>query len=378
MNVFIFSDNVPLPDEVALKRTAREKGLFVMGAGCGNSVINGVSIGLMSRIARGNIGIVGASGSGIHEISMLLDHMGLGISQAIGVGGRDLSGEVGGITMTQGLNYLRDDEATKVIVLVSKPPHPETMGKILGLVRECRKPVVVFFLGGDPNLVREAGAYAPSTLEEAAEMAAKLSRGEEPADTDFIGKCGNELAETAIREKELLSPKQKYVRGLFCGGTHNEEAILMLKGMAPDLHANVRFGNCIFLDNPRVSIGNSLVDMGDEEFTKGRPHPVMDPSILKDRLIKEGTDPEVAVVLFDLLLGYGAHADPVGTIEDALSYIQDKAKAGGRHICLVASLCGTDKDTQGFDNQKQRLEALGVRVLKSNSRAAILSGLIVR
>lgn len=377
LNTFIFSDNVPLEDEVELKKMALEKGLWVMGPGCGTSVINHISIGMMSTIREGNIGIVGASGSGIHEIATLIDRQGFGISQAIGTGGRDLSKEVGGITMIQGINFLENDKSTKVIVLVSKPPALSTAEKIFHLVKKSTKPVVIFFLGGDQQQIKEVGAYGALTLEEAAMKAINLAENETIPSRNFIEKCKIELAQLASEEKRKLSVKQKYLRGLFCGGTHSEEASMLLQDMIGDLYANLSFGNCQKVTNPHSSIKNTLIDMGDEEFTKGKPHPVIDPSILKERLWKEGSDPEVAVILFDLFLGYGAHQDPVGTIEETLAALREKAKEEGRYLSIVASVCGSTKDPQGFNEQKRRLEALGVKVLPSNAQTAILSGLII-
>ncbi len=379
LNAFIFSDNVSLEDEVAIKTLAEERNLWVMGPGCGNSVINNVSYGLMSKVAIGGIGIVGASGSGIHEIAALATQKGEGISQAIGTGGRDLSQAVSGITMLRGINYLENDPATKVIVLVSKPPHPNTEKKILSRVLNCKKPVVIFFLGGDEARIKESGAYCAKTLEQAAEIAVKLIRGERvELDVDFIAKCRSMLSEQAEQEKQKLQTGQKYLRGIYCGGTHNEEAILLLKSMLGEVHANVNFGGCTPLESARISIKHSVIDVGDEEFTKGKPHPVMDPSILNDRLWKEGTDPDVGVVLFDLLLGYGAHENPVGAIEEKLIAIKAEAKKQKRHISLVASVTGTDLDPQVLTKQQKRLEELGVIVLPSNAQAAILSGLIIQ
>ncbi|MCE5283437.1 MAG: acyl-CoA synthetase FdrA [Deltaproteobacteria bacterium] len=377
LNAFIFSDNVPIEDEVELKKMALEKGLLVMGPGCGTSVINHVSIGMMSTINEGSIGIVGASGSGIHQIATLIDRQGLGISQAIGTGGRDLSKEVDGITMIQGIHFLEKDQNTKVIVLVSKPPAPAPAEKIFDLVRKSAKPVVIFFLGGDQQQIKAVGAHGALTLEEAAMKAIKLANNEAIPPENFIEACKTRLAPLAAEEKGKLFPGQRYLRGLFCGGTHSEEAILLLQDMIGSLYANVSFGNCRKVANPHSSIKNTLIDMGDEEFTKGKPHPVIDPSILKDRLWKEGSDPEVAVILFDLLLGYGAHRDPVGTIEETLAAIRRKAHEEGRHVSIVASICGSTRDPQGFEEQKTRLEALGVKVLPSTAQAAILSGLII-
>lgn len=377
MHVFMFSDNVPLEEEIELKKLAKNNGLFMMGPGAGTAIIDNYSIGLMSKVRRGNIGIVAASGSGLQEVAMLVHQYGLGISQAIGTGGRDLSKEVGGSTMLRGIDYLEQDEETAVIVLVSKPPHPDTAQKIFDKVRIGRKPVVIFFLGGDARKIKEAGAYSAATLEEAAQMAAALARGTAPASCDFITEAKRELVARASAEKAKLLPGQRYMRGLFCGGTHSEEAVLLMQDFVPSLHSNLKFGNAELLENRHISVENSLVDMGDEEFTKGKPHPVMDPSILNGRLLQEASDPEVGVLLFDLLLGYAVHKDPVGTIEEILGAIRVKTTAEGRHLCIIASICGTDLDPQGFEDQKRRLEQLGVIVLPSNGKAALLTGLIV-
>ena len=376
-HVFMFSDNVPLEEEKKIKEIARSKNLLMMGPGAGTAVIDNIAVGLMSKIRPGSIGIVAASGSGLQEVAMLVHQFGMGISQAIGTGGRDLSKEIGGSTMLQGIEYLEQDTDTEVIVLISKPPHPETAAKIFEEVKKSAKPVIVFFLGGDPEEIRKAGAYAASTLEEAARIAVKLA-GKEPADNgDFIFRAKQDLVETAEKEKKRLCSEQKYLRGLFCGGTHSEEAVLLLQDFVPDLHSNLNFGKVSLLENRHLSLENSLVDMGDEEFTKGKPHPVMDPSILNTRLLQEADDPTVGVILFDILLGYGVHKDPVGTIEETLRNIKRDSEEKSMYISLVASVCGTDLDPQGLDNQIRRLEDLGVTVLQSNGRAALLAGLIV-
>jgi FdrA protein len=280
--------------------------------------------------------------------------------------------------MIRCFKYFEQDKDTDVIVLVSKPPYPATADKIYAQVKQCKKPVIIFFLGGDPVKIREAGAYAPDSLEQAAAAAVSLARGETPDLSSCIEKYIKSLAPQAAAEKAKLSSKQKYLRGLFCGGTHNEEAILILKKMLGELHANVKFGGVTYLENPHNSIGNSVVDMGDEEFTRGKPHPVMDPSILNDRLIQEGKNPEVAVILFDLLLGYGAHENPVGQIKEAIREINGTAKKEGRHISLAASITGTQLDPQGLENQIKGLADLGVKVLLSNAQAAIYAGLIAK
>lgn len=245
-------------------------------------------------------------------------------------------------------------------------------------MKTCSKPVVVYLLGGRAGDIRSAGAYAPESLEQAADFAVALAQGGEPAGTPYLEREKRRLAPLAAQEQAKLAPSQKYVRGLFCGGTHSEESILILRTLVEELSANVSFGGARLLDTPYVSVGNSLVDMGGEEFTKGRPHPVMDPSILNDRLMQEGSDPETAVILFDLLLGYGAHEDPVGCIEHTLREIRKRAGDEGRYVSMAAAITGTHLDPQDIFAQKRRLEALGVNVLESNAKAAVLAGLIAR
>ena len=185
------------------------------------------------------------------------------------------------------------------------------------------------------------------------------------------------FAELAAAERAKLSPRQKYLRGLFCGGTHSEEAVTLLQEFVPTMHSNIKFGKVHILEDRHQSVENSLVDMGDEVFTKGKPHPVMDPSILVERMIQEAHDPETGVILFDLLYGHAIHPDPVGAMEEALREIQRIEREEGRHICVIAALCGTDIEPQDVADQARRLKEYGVLLQPSNAKAALLAGLIV-
>ena len=363
-------------EELEIKQIAHEKGLFVMGPGAGTAVINGCSLGLMSKVRRGKVGIVAASGSGLQEVAVLVHNMGEGISQAIGTGGHDLSEKVGGIMFLQAMDFFASDPETEVLVLVSKPPHPSTAKKIYANLPK-NKPVVIFFLGGDAEEIRAAGAYAPQTLEEAASMAVELVRGKKPAIRDIVAEDKAAFAPLAAAERAKLAPEQRWLRGLFCGGTHSEEAVTLLQAFVPTMHSNIKFGKVHLLEDRYHSLENSLVDMGDEVFTKGKPHPVMDPSILVDRMIQEAHDPQVGVILFDLLYGHAIHPDPVGAIEDALREIRRIEQEEKRHICVIASLCGTDIEPQDVADQARRLEEYGVILQPSNAKAALLAGLIV-
>jgi FdrA protein len=375
MNLFIFSE-MDLDEELEIKELAQEKGLFVMGPGAGTAVINNISLGLMSKVRPGKVGIVAASGSGLQEVAVLVHNYGAGISQAIGTGGHDLSEKVGGIMFLQSIDYLANDPETNVIVLVSKPPHPTTARKIY-MALPKNKPVVIFFLGGNASEIKAAGAYAPKTLEEAAQMAFELTNGRRPSEIDVVAADKVALASVATAEKAKLRKGQKYLRGLFCGGTHSEEAVTLLQEFVPNMHSNIKFGKVDLLEDRHQSIENSLVDMGDEVFTKGKPHPVMDPSILVKRMVQEAHDPETGVILFDLLYGHAIHEDPVGAIEDALKEISRIEREEGRYICVIASLCGTDIDPQNVADQARRLREYGVVIEPSNAKASLLAGLIV-
>lgn len=376
LHTFIFSDNVPLSEEVELKRLAREKGLLVMGPACGAALINGVALGLMSKVRPGPIGIVGASGSGIQEVAVLVHKQGLGISQAIGTGSRDLCEDVGAVTMLQGIEFLENDKNTEVIVLVSKPPALKTMNLVLQRVARCKKPVITDFLGGDREIIRKSGALPASTFEEAASKAVNLARKQAlPEDTATA--LHESLRSLADGEKARLASQQKYLRGLFCGGAHCEEAILLLQRFVRGIYSNVPLDSCVHLDTAKRSHKNSIIDMGDEEFTKGRPHPVIDPSALKERLWKEGSDPEVAVILLDIILGYGAHPDPAGVLAETIVSLKEGARRAGRYLSIVASVCGTDEDPQCLATQEAKLKEVGVIVMPSNAQASILSGLII-
>jgi succinyl-CoA synthetase alpha subunit len=351
LNVMLFSDNVPLEDEIELKKTAHDKGLLVMGPDCGTAIVNGVALCFANAVRRGNIGIVGASGTGTQEVTVHIDRLGGGVSQVLGTGGRDLSAAVGGIMMLDCLAALAADEATSVIVLVSKPPAPEVAAKIMAAVKACPKPVVVCFLGGDDAGPAAAGAYAAATLEEAARAAVTLAAGAKPTAPG----CKHEkLASMAAVAKTKLAPQQDTIRGLFCGGTLCAEAARLSPGSR-----------------------HLFIDLGDDQYTKGKPHPMIEPSLRLPHILAAAGDPAVAVILLDIVLGYGAHPDPAGVTAPAIAEAREIARAAGRHVHVIAYVCGTDADRQGKAGQESKLAAAGAMIAKSNARGAYLATAIV-
>lgn len=376
-HVMLFSDNVPLADEIALKRLAADRGLLCMGPDAGTAIINGVGLGFANAVPRGPVGIVGAAGTGIQGVTSALARLGAGISQAIGTGGRDLKYEVGGITMQQALHALQDDPQTSVIVLISKPPDPDVSTRVLHAIDRSSKPVVVCMLGGDASLIEAEGGIAAATLEEAAQVAAALVAGE-PA-SRAQGRLHRELQGLAtLAAGERARRSGRWVRGLFSGGTFCYEAQMLLTPLLGAVYSNAPFPSARPLASTLVSQEHTCVDMGEDEFTQGRLHPMLDPTLRNRRLLQEAADPTVGVILFDVVLGYGAHPDPAGAIVPAIQQAQATAAAAGRHVSFVASVCGTDHDPQNLAHQAAQLRAADVLVVPSNAAAATLAGLIAR
>jgi FdrA protein len=327
-NVFLYSDNVPLEQEVALKRKALAKGLLVMGPDCGTAIVGGTGLGFANRVRKGNVGLVGASGTGLQAVTSHLHYLRVGISQAIGTGGRDLSAEIGGITASQALDLLGRDPETRVIVLISKPPAPEVAARLLAAAQATGKPVVVDFLGLMPPLRRLGAIRFAASLTEAAELAAGL------LDEDK-------------KEDGTIGERRGFIRGLFAGGTLAYEAKLALR---------------TFLSGE----GNTILDLGDDEFTIGRLHPMIDQDLRLRRLRREAADPEVGIILLDVVLGDGAHADPAGELAPVIErVIADRIGT----LEVIAIVVGTDEDPQNLSEQIATLTRAGARVCRTVSEA---------
>jgi len=378
LHVLLFSDNVPIEDEVALKKYAAGRGLLMMGADCGTAIINGVALGFANAVPRGPVGIVAAAGTGLQEVSTLLAKLGVGITQGIGTGGRDMKDSVGGIMMLEGIKALQADPETRVLLLVSKPPSPAIVERVLRQVGEGDKPAVVCFLGGDPAPVAAAGAIPAQTLQEAAYLAAAEVEGYEGSSADeVIGREVADLKAQAAELRERLRPGQKYLRGLFSGGTLAAEALVIWKEIVGDVLSNVAVDPRLRLKDATRSEGNCAVDLGEDEFTVGRPHPMIDNDLRIRRLLQEAADPEVAVVMLDVVLGYGAHPDPAGELGPAIRRARRRAADEGRELLVVASVTGTEEDPQGLSRQVLALEQAGAIVASCNGAAARLVGFIV-
>lgn len=372
LNVMLFSDNVSVEEERALKEKAVEKNLLVMGPDCGTAMINGKGLCFANSVKKGGIGLVAASGTGLQEVAVQIDRMGYGITHAIGTGGRDLHEKIGGIMMLEGLKRLDEDDETKVITLISKPPSKSVQDKILAEVAKVKKPVIVCFLDGDRKEVEESGAAFASNLIEAAQLS--ISALDESA--DVVDETDGQLQKVLKGEIHKLTDTQKYIKGLFCGGTLTAEALSVLREEVKGVKSNVAKKEEEKLSDTATSDTHILLDMGDDEFTKGKPHPMIEPNLRNERILKEAENPNTAALLLDFELGYGSHPDPVGQSIDTLVQAKEIAEKAGRYLPIIAYICGTSSDIQNLKDQEDKLDNIGVITLDSNAQASKAAGLI--
>jgi succinyl-CoA synthetase alpha subunit len=379
LHVMLFSDNVPVEEEIALKKYADSQGLLVMGPDCGSAIINGVPLGFANSVRRGDIGIVAAAGTGLQEVSTIVSNYGAGISQAIGTGGRDVKKEIGGASFLRSLDALAEDTDTRVIVLVSKPPYPDVLMNIRSKACRIAKPIVSVFLGSEEASMKECGLHSCSTLEEAAILAVALSKGEAPDEALAGLKMRDQrLGQIASDEAGEKRKGQHYVRGLFCGGTLAAEAQVILGPMIGDICSNVPLLPGCRLGNSLESVANTVVDFGEDEFTVGRPHPMIDYSLRNRRIVKEARDPETTVILLDVVIGYGSNPRPAEDLIPALTTARAIALSANRRLWIVCSVTGTDQDPQCRAEVVRALEESGAIVGESNAAACRLAGLLVK
>ena len=356
LNVLLFSDHVAVEDEVALKQEAGRRGLLVMGPDCGTAIIGGVPLAFANRVRRGDIGVVAASGTGLQEFSVLVHGGGGGISHGIGVGGRDLNDAVGAASTLAALDLLEADAATRHIAIVSKPPGPRTEAALIARLAECPKPVTLCLVGRDEAVLPANVRLAP-TLRDAARLA--------------LGQSAYENAATRSVSGPLPAARPGRIVGLYSGGTLCAEAQAILRRAGEQVSSNAPIPGvaCSVRAEPgseglpASSSGHLLLDLGADEYTTGRPHPMIEPAMRARALAQALADPGVAVVLLDVVLGTGCHHDPAASIAKAV------ASAPAKGLVVVASVCGTEWDPQDAPAQRRALEGAGVLVAASNADA---------
>lgn len=365
-HVHLFSDNVSVDEEIELKKEARERGLLVMGPDCGTAMIGGMGLAFANKIRLGPIGIVAAAGTGLQQVACRIHQLGSGITSGIGTGGKDLSEKVGAITFLMALDVLARDPDTKVIVLTSKPPSPKVAEEVLKKARKANKPVVINFIARPVTTLRDGNLFFATGLDDAARLAVELANNPP--------KIGNDIDV----DLNLFKPEQKYLRGLFSGGTLAYEAQYILAGYLPRVWANSPLNHDNKMANSLVSQEHSIVDLGEDEFTVGRLHPMMDNELRIRRLYEEAKDPEVAVIMLDVVIGYGSHPNPASEIAPAIKKCLDDAKKAGRYLEIDCVVTGTDEDPQDFDLQVKLLKEAGAWVDPSNEVVVRRVGRILR
>jgi len=438
LHVFLFSDNVPLADEIALKRLAQERNLLLMGPDCGTAMLNGAGLGFVNVVPRGPIGIVGASGTGIQQVMSLIAQQGSGVSQVIGCGGRDLSEAVGAITTLQGLHLLQEDEQTEVIVLISKPPAAKVAERVLEVATTGKKPVIVIFVGADHDALQSRYRHRvviTRTLAEAARKAVSIGGGSEtttgtwftgtpsgkgapyisvgaeknvvaslvdarstpapsPVDTkstpvDARSTPAPSPVDTKSTPVETLPGGQagepgrlshsRFLSALFSGGTLCDEAMhIWAEGFPQRAPLRPIYSNIPLRPEWRLPEGQGgqvrghcAIDFGADEYTRGRPHPMIDPSLRLKRLQEAASNPYVGVILLDIVLGYCSHPDPASVYVPVILAARRQASQAGRSLTIVISLCGTEGDPQRLSIQAARFREAGAEVFTSNADAAL-------
>lgn len=369
VNVLLFSDNVSIENEIMLKDLAVDNGLLMMGPDCGTAVVNGIGLGFANKITRGNIGIVAASGTGLQEVMTLVSNFGGGVSQALGTGGRDLKEAVGGKMMFQALDMLEADPRTDIIAIISKPPAATVVQKLSKKIASLSKPVVICLLGDESNLLGSTGAKIAHTLTETAQMCLNLAATaaggvatiiEPREDTDAIVEAA----------RAALTKDQRYIRGLYCGGTLSYETQLVVADTIGVPYSNAPLNPDYILDDVSQSKEHTILDLGDDAFTVGKPHPMIEPSLRGERLLQEAFDPETAVIVADIEIGYGSHDEAGQILADEVREARAELDKTNRSVAFFATICGSYEDYQGYKEQVKILEDAGITVFETNEHCA--------
>lgn len=368
LNVFLFSDNVSIDDELELKQIATRQGLLVMGPDCGTSLIGGVGIGFANAVRKGSIGAIGAAGTGLQEFTSQIHNAGFGISHAIGTGSHDLSDRIGGLTTFAALDGLEADSRTLVIGLVSKPPAADTLDRLLKRIEICRKPVIGCFLGTDTRrFIGRTNLQFGHTIDEASRLAVQIASGKQNVSTGDLTPAD---LKSLSEEKSAWSPEQKYLRGILAGGTFCYQSQQILREAGIGVHSNSPLEPKYKLDHPDRSLEHTIVDMGDDFYMVGKPHPMIDGTMRKRRILAESQDPQMAILFLDFILGFNASMDPVGELVDAIREAKRISRQRGGALTVLASICGTEDDPQDLKLQEMMLREAGVLVYRSNAQAS--------
>ena len=378
LHVLLFSDNVSLDDEVSLKKFAVSQGLLLMGPGAGTAIINNIGLGFSNALSVGSIGIVSAAGTGLQEVSTILARHGVGISQAIGTGGRDLSKKVGGLMAIASIQALNEDENTKVIILISKPADDNVVQEVIRTMIAGGKECVICILGANIGKLKEGNIHFTRTLEECAHTAAMIAGVELPDYQIFIKSEIEKQQLQAVTLRKELNTEQKFIRGLYSGGTLcYESQVIWNELLKNPVYSNAPLEKNHYLEDNNTPQCHTAIDLGEEEFTVGRPHPMIDNDLRLRYISMVGDDPRTAVIVMDVLIGYGAHGNPGFELGEGIRMAIQKAKDQGRHLPVITCVTGTEKDPQSLNRTRAQLKEAGAIVCETNAHAARLAAMLV-
>ena len=377
LHLFVFSDHVSLDDEIYLKNLALEKNVLFMGPEAGTSILSGNVFGFGNRIRKGSVGIIGASGTGIQESTTLLDLFGEGISHAIGVGGRDLQKDVGGMMTMKSMEIFEDDPNTKAVLLVSKPVDDDVRNIIINKINNFSKKYYVLCLIGDKENCEDSTKikFSKSIQTSVLKILQSLNGDIYKKTKDVVKNQVDDSIKLAESLSKDLNEEQKFVRGFFAGGTLCYESKILLEQIVGKVYSNLSSDDAYSITGDAPSKENTLIDFGEEQFTSARPHPIIDPLLRKNRILEEAHDPNVGVIIIDIICGINAAKNTMAFHAETIKKAIQIAKEKGRKLFVFTYICGTEKDVS--ENELQMLRDSGAKIFTSNALMSFASALVV-
>ena len=378
LNLFVFSDHVPLEDEIYLKNLALENNVLFMGPEAGTSILNGTVFGFGNKVRKGSVGIIGASGTGIQESSTMIDLFGEGISHGIGVGGRDLQNDIGGMMTMKTMEIFENDPNTKAVLLVSKPVDNDIRNKIINKINNfSKKNYVLCLIGDNENRVDTAKIkFSKSIQISVLKILKSLDDNVYKKTKDVVKNQINDSIKLAESLSKDLNEGQKFVRGFFAGGTLCYESKIILEQMIGKIYSNLSSDDEYSIKGNVSSKENTLIDFGEEEFTSARPHPIIDPLLRRNRILEDANDPNVGVIIIDIICGINAAKNTMAFHAETIKKAIEIAREQGRKLSVFTYICGTENDVS--KNELKLLADSGAKLFTSNALMSFAAALVVK
>jgi len=378
LNLFVFSDHVPLEDEIYLKNLALENNVLFMGPEAGTSILNGTVFGFGNRIRKGSVGIIGASGTGIQEASTMIDLFGEGISHAIGVGGRDLRNDIGGVMTMKTMEIFENDPNTKAVLLVSKPVDNYIRNKIINKINNFSKKNYVLCLVGDNENREDTDKikFSKSIQTSVLKILKLLDDNVYKKTKDVVRNQINDSIKLSESLSKDLNEGQKFIRGFFAGGTLCYESKIILEQMIGKIYSNLSSDDEYSIKGNVSSKENTLIDFGEEEFTSARPHPIIDPLLRRNRILEDANDPNVGVIIIDIICGINAAKNTMAFHAETIKKAIEIAREQGRKLSVFTYICGTENDVS--KNELKLLADSGAKLFTSNALMSFAAALVVK